>query len=114
QLCLEMGRFGATVNLPTIYRVFLRFGSPMFLLQKASRLWQVNYDSGALVATREGKQGARLRIEAFDRPHRAHCLSVLGWSSRAVELTGFKVVSAREEKCRTRGDEACELVLDWK
>lgn len=114
ELCLEMGRFGATVNLPTLYRVFLRFGSPMFLLQKASRLWQVNYDSGLLVAIREAKERARLRIEAFERPHRAHCLSVLGWSTRAIELTGFRVVSAQEEKCRTRGDATCEMVLEWK
>ncbi len=113
-LCYEMGRYGAQVNLPTLYRIFLRFGNPMFMFEKAARLWQVNYDSGRLVPTAEGPAEARMRIEEFDTPHRAHCLSVLGWASRAVELTGAKLLFADEGLCRTRGDDACEMTLRWK
>jgi hypothetical protein len=113
-LCYEMGRYGAEVNLPTLYRIFFRFGSPMYLFEKAARLWQVNYDSGRLVPVAEGPSEIRLRIEDFESPHRAHCLSVLGWASRAIELTGAKVQLADEGLCRTRGDEACEMSLKWR
>jgi hypothetical protein len=113
-LCYEMGRYAAEVNLPTLYRLFYRLGSPQFILRKAAQLWSVHYDSGKLAAFDEGKNGARLEIVDFERPHRAHCLSVLGWATRSIELSGGVVLGAEEERCRTRGDETCELALRWK
>lgn len=112
-LCYDLGRYAAEVNLPTLYRLFYRLGSPQFILRKAAQLWSVHYDSGKLAAFEEGKGGARLEIVDFARPHRAHCLSVLGWASRSVELSGGTLQKADEERCRTRGDETCELVLRW-
>src|SRR5262249_29153922 len=53
-LCYEMGQYAAEVNLPSIYRLFYRFGSPAFVLSKAARLWSVHYDSGALGAHDDG------------------------------------------------------------
>lgn len=113
-VCYEMGRYAAEVNLPTLYRLFYRLGSPQFILRKAAQLWSVHYDSGKLAAFEEGRDGARLEIVDFERPHRAHCLSVLGWTSRSIELSGGLLQKADEERCRTRGDETCELVLRWK
>jgi hypothetical protein len=113
-LCREMGRYSAEVNLPTLYRIFYRLGTPMFIFSKAARLWQVHYDSGEMVPVQDGEDCVRLRIQGFDEPHRAHCLSVLGWAEQSVEISGAEVYDAREEKCRTRGDEVCELVLRWR
>lgn len=113
-LCYEMGRHAAEVNLPTLYRLFYRLGSPQFILRKAAQLWSVHYDSGKLAAFEEGEGGARLEIVDFARPHRAHCLSVLGWAARSVELSGGALQKADEERCRTRGDETCELVVRWR
>ncbi len=113
-LCVEMGRYGAGANLPTLYKIFYRLGTPMFIFHKAARLWEVHYDSGRLVPVPEGKGAARLRILDFERPHRAHCLSVLGWATKSLELSGSRVVRAEEERCRTRGDGGCELALQWE
>lgn len=112
-LCREMGRYGAKVNLPTLYRIFYRLGSLPFILRKAARLWEVHYDSGRLdVQTEPGY--ARLTIAEFETPHRSHCLSVLGWAEAAGELSGVKMISAAEIACRTRGDASCALELRWK
>jgi hypothetical protein len=113
-LCREMGRYSAEVNLPTLYRIFYKLGTPMFIFGKAARLWQVHYDSGQLVPVQESKDRVRLKIEGFAEPHRAHCLSVLGWAEQSIEISGAEVVDGKEDKCRTRGDEACELILEWK
>ncbi|HEY8431858.1 MAG TPA: hypothetical protein VIL20_25950 [Sandaracinaceae bacterium] len=112
-LCREMGRYGAQVNLPTLYRIFYRLGSLPFILRKAARLWEVHYDSGRLEVF-AGDGEARLVIADFETPHRAHCLSVLGWAEGAGELSGVRVVDAREVACRTRGDDRCELCLRWQ
>lgn len=114
ELCVEMGKFGAEANLPTLYKIFYRLGTPMFIFNKAARLWEVHYDSGRMVPTPEGKNGVRTRLLDFERPHRAHCLSVLGWGIKSLELSGCRVTRAEEEKCRTRGDSLCECILTWE
>jgi hypothetical protein len=112
-LCYEMGRFGADVNLPTLYKLFYKLGTPTFIMSRAAKLWSLHYDSGALTSTIVGERTLRLAIENFARPHRAHCLSVLGWAARSAELSGAKKVVATERSCRTSGAPRCELSIEW-
>ncbi|MBZ0117744.1 MAG: hypothetical protein K8H88_12150 [Sandaracinaceae bacterium] len=112
-LCRELGAYAARVNLPTLYRIFYRIGSLSFILEKAARLWSVHYGSGRM-EVETGDRLARLRIVGFDTPHRAHCLSVLGWAESSAQQSGVTVTRAEEIRCRTRGDEICELALEWK
>ncbi|APR80289.1 Hypothetical protein A7982_05636 [Minicystis rosea] len=113
-LCFEMGRHAADVNLPTLYRIFYRLGNPQFIMRRAAQLWSVHYDSGKLESIEEAPGSVRLRISEFERPHRAHCLSVLGWAARSIELSGATLLEADEARCRTRGDTACELVTRYR
>ncbi|MFT3768872.1 MAG: hypothetical protein QM820_25800 [Minicystis sp.] len=113
-LCYEMGRHAAEVNLSTLYRLFYRMGNPQFIMRRAAQLWSVHYDSGRLESIDEGQGVARLRISDLERPHRAHCLSVLGWAARSIELSGATLIGADEVKCRTRGDAVCEMVAKWR
>jgi hypothetical protein len=113
-LCVELGRYAAEVNLPTLYRIFYRLGNPQYIFRRAAQLWSVHYDSGQLAAMEAGDRIARLEIIDFAEPHRVHCLSVLGWATRSIELSGGTVLSAQEDRCRARGEETCEMLLRWK
>jgi len=114
-LCYDLGRYAAEVDLPTVYRIFYRLGSVQYIFRKAAQLWNLHYDSGKLAAMDEGSGKARLEIVGFDHPHRVHCLSVLGWAARSVELSGGEMLRAEEERCRVRdGAETCEIVLRWR
>ena len=53
------------------------------------------------------------RIEGFDTPHRAHCLSVMGWSERSVELSGGRDVITEELSCRADGGTICCFRFRW-
>lgn len=112
-LCRELGGYAARVNLPTLYRIFYRIGSLQFILRKAARLWEVHYTSGQMEAE-TGDDWAKLRIVGFDTPHRAHCLSVLGWAEASAVLSGVTVIRAEETRCRLHGDDVCELSLGWR
>lgn len=119
ELCRTLGAYAAKVNLPTLYRIFYTVSSPAFIVRRAARVWDVHYSSGRLEAEtskeRDGTELARLRIVGFETPHRAHCLSVLGWSEQSVELSGGKLVGRAEEvACRTTGSPCCELVVRWR
>lgn len=113
ELCREMGSWSATWNLPRIFKLFYRLGTPMFIFERAAKLWNAHYDSGRLEARRDDAGVAHLEIHDFDEPHRAHCLSVLGWAARSIELSGAKVTRAEEVRCRTWGDPCCELIASW-
>jgi hypothetical protein len=112
-LIKSLGRYGADANLTTIYRLFYKVGTVKWILARASRLWGMHYDSGTLhVETHPGRE-AGMRVEGFSSPHRAHCLSVLGWAERSVELSGGTDVQSREIACRVQGDRNCRFHISW-
>ena len=113
-LVQSLGRHGADANLTTIYRLFYKVGTTQWILSRAVRLWSAHYDSGFMEVVTQGARAAILRIHGFAQPHRAHCLSVLGWCERSIELSGGRRVSAEETRCRTRGDELCQIEASWE
>jgi hypothetical protein len=113
-LVRDLARFGADANLTTIYRLFYKVGTTHWILGRAVRLWSAHYDSGYLEVLTRGPKTAVLKIRAFDTPHPVHCMSVLGWAERSVELSGGTEVKSAETKCRTRGDDFCQLEYTWQ
>lgn len=113
-LIRTLGRHGADANLTTIYRLFYKVGTVKWILARASRLWGLHFDSGTMeVDTFPGRE-AGLRVEGFSTPHVAHCLSVLGWVERSVELSGGAQVRCEEVDCRLRGDQSCRFSIQWE
>jgi hypothetical protein len=113
-LVKELGRHGADANLTTIYRLFYKVGTTHWILGRAVRLWSAHYDTGYLEVLTRGARAATLRIHNFALPDRSHCLSVMGWAERSIELSGGERVEVAEPRCRTRGDEVCELEVRWE
>lgn len=113
QLCRVLGRYAAEVNLPTVYRIFYKLGSVRYIISKASAVWTAHYDSGR-ASTREIPKGVAFLVEGFATPHRAHCLSVLGWMEQSATISGATVTSAREVLCRLNGDPRCEFQVEYR
>jgi hypothetical protein len=115
-LVYQLGRYGADRNLKTIYRIFYKLGSPAFIISRATNVWSLIYDAGRFVVVPVPNETNTVlaRIEGFPTPHRSHCLSVLGWAARSVELSGGTLLNAIEKSCRHRGEESCEFFLRWK
>ena len=84
------------------------------MLGRSVRLWSAHYDSGYCEVSTRGTKAAVLRVRGFETPHPAHCLSVAGWAERSIELSGGKRAIVEESKCRTRGDDLCQLDLNWE
>jgi hypothetical protein len=112
-LVRELARHGADANLTTIYRLFYKAGTTHWILGRAVRLWCAHYDSGFLHVMTRGPKSALLEIRGFDTPHPVHCMSVLGWAERSIELSGGREVQVAETRCRTRGDDRCQLEATW-
>ena len=111
-MCRTLGRYAADVNLTTIYRIFYKLGSVRYIISKASAVWTAHYDSGR-ASTRDIPGGIAFIVEGFATPHRAHCLSVLGWMEQSAMISGAKVIDAREVRCRLSGETSCEFHLRY-
>jgi hypothetical protein len=112
-LVWTLGKHGADVNLRTVYRLFYMVGTPKWIMDRATRLWNMHYDSGHLVATRGEGNEIDVEIVDFETPHRTHCQSVFGWCERSLELSGAKELQLQETACRALGDASCRLHLTW-
>lgn len=115
-LVRQLGYHGADANLSTIYRLFYRVGSVMWLLGRAARLWNAHYDSGRLEvrARGAGSGEADLDIVDFATPDCVHCESVSGWCQRSIEMSGGIDTSVERVQCRQRGDARCRLRATWR
>ncbi len=102
------------MNLPTLYRVFFRFGSVPYIMGKATAVWSEHYDSGRAYTREVAPNDVAVVVEGFGAPHRAHCLSVLGWVESSVTLTGARVIAGEEAACRLRGAPACEMRVRYE
>jgi hypothetical protein len=110
RLCDEIGAYGADRNMKTIYKVFIRFGSLGYIMEKAASLWSEHYDAGRLVTSSDGKV-LKVMIEDFPTPHCAHCFSVMGWAGKCAELTGAKIGEKQRIACRHWRDPACVMTM---
>ncbi|MFN7135563.1 MAG: hypothetical protein ACK4N5_26060, partial [Myxococcales bacterium] len=103
----------AQADLRTVYKVFFRLASPQFIIGRCATIWRQYYDSGEMVVTEAGEDSARFEIRDFERPHRTHCLCVLGWMQRSLELTGVKDARVTHDRCRTAGAPSCVFNARW-
>jgi hypothetical protein len=108
-LCRELGRYSASANLPTLYRVFYKLGTVPYIMSKSAAVWSEHYDSGSARFVEHAKGDLSIIVENFETPHKAHCLAVLGWIEESVRISGAQMLTAAEIRCRTNGDAYCEF-----
>jgi len=113
-LVRELGRYGADANLTTIYRLFYKVGTTKWILERASRLWGMHYDSGRLIVRRFPGKEVEMEIKDFATPHRVHCDSVHGWAERSLELSGASSIAVDAISCRAFGDDRCRFRACWQ
>jgi hypothetical protein len=114
ELCERLGTFSAEWAINSILKVFIRFKSPHFLMQKNATLWGRYHDSGRWETPPEepGRVGGRLY--EFAVQDEAFCARLRGWLCGAVKMTGGRDARASEPRCRCRGDEYCEYLVEYR
>lgn len=101
-------------QLRGIYRLFVKLGSPEFVLKRIS-LVHMTYYNGVHLETRSLTPGnAVFRYTGFDRRHRLIGNSIIGFYKKALEMSGAKDV--RAAFATPIGDEKgyAELAVTWR
>ena len=112
-LVRRMASYSARVNMPTVYKIFLRLGSPEFMMKQVAQIWQQQYDSGVATSI-PGNQGGAVEVRKFGQPDPLHCNGITGFMEECLRLVGMKTPSVTHTKCRCRGDDVCRWDAIWK
>jgi hypothetical protein len=115
ELFLDMGRFTADTNLGPngVQRPYLKEGDPHYLLRNVPRMYAAQHAGGLRTYEQSEPKAAAIRTVDGEQPNAEDCLTAVGWLKRAIELSGGKIVTVDETRCRSRGQPCCEYVCRW-
>jgi len=113
-ICREMGREAAKANLPTLYRIFYRVGSPEFVLDKVASVWRQHHDTGHSTVVFPGPNRASYQVHEFAAPHPTLCRSLEGFLHGSLEVMGLRDTEVHHVHCRLDGAAVCEYEGTWK
>jgi hypothetical protein len=110
---VEMGRRAFMHDLQTLYRVFIRFLAPGFVIDRASKLWLTyNRNNGALSAHSLGDRCAEVRYEKIVAVYPGFWSYQRGCLLAAVQATGYsKATVVLSRKADAAGNAA--FTVDW-
>jgi len=112
-VCFRAGRFSAGWSLNTVLKVFLRFRSPTWLIDRATRVWDRYHDTGRWTVTAESPNKFLGELSDFGVKDEGFCARLRGWLAGAVELTGGNNTVVNELKCACRGQDRCVFSVTW-
>lgn len=109
----EMGKASADYALTGIYSIFLRFGSPQFIVSRGTSVMKTYYSTGEMRVVTSEKGHAVMEVVGFGEPAPEFCERLEGWMHRTVELSGGTGCRLVHEKCVNRGDTLCRFEGWW-
>ncbi len=112
--CFQAGRFSASWAMSTVLKLFLRFRSPVWLIERATSVWGRYHDTGRWEIHASGDRRMQGTLHDFAVRDPAFCARLRGWLLGAVEITGGKRATVSESRCVCRGHDACTFAVVWQ
>lgn len=109
----ESGKFSAEYALNGFYRIFLKLGSPKFMIDRAARVFSSYFSESELCVVEASSKRCVMQIMAFPEPYLLLDLRIGGWMERALVLIGCKSVRVEITKSKAKGDSVTEYVATW-
>ncbi len=110
----QLGRFSAENTLTGVYKVFVRIGSPGFMLERASKVFETFFRPGEVRLIERGRGLAVMRIQGMDEVSELWENRIGGFIEAAAEIA--KAPERRVEVV-THGSAAGRIIdyrLTWR
>jgi hypothetical protein len=109
-----MGRFSADIALTGIYKFFIQFGSPKYIIERGGRVFATYFQPTEVAVLNVIKNKCLMHITRFPEPDDIIEQNISGWIERALEISGCKNVNVVVTKSLTRNDNLTELSISWE
>ena len=109
----ELGRYSAEQGLKGVYKLFVKLGSPSFIISRGSQILPTYYKGSALQIVEETKNSVVLHITCFPGINRITELRIAGWMERALSMSGGKNIKIDITRSLAKGDAVTEYKVHW-
>ncbi len=110
----DCGVFSADYSLKGIYKVFVKIGSPSFIIKKAGRILPTYYNPSEMELVKLESDHADLRISEFENWNPYIAERIRGWITRAIEISGGKSVDVQVMESKESGRTIRNIKINWK
>jgi hypothetical protein len=108
-----MGKFHAASALSGIYKFFIQFGSPRYIIERAGRVFTTYFQPSEVAVLNVSKNGLIFHITKFPEPDKIIEYDIAGWMELALEKTGCKYIKIEIAKSLAKGDNITEFIISW-
>jgi len=109
-----MGRFSAEIALTGIYKFFIQFGSPKYIIEKGGRIFSAYFQPSEMVIVNFTNNSLLVHITIFPESDEIVENNIAGWMERALEISGCKNVNIDITQSLARNDKVTEFRFSWK
>jgi hypothetical protein len=109
----EVGRYSAQRALTGIYKMFVKIGSPAWLMERGSKVFETYYRPSRCVVTDRKDGSCRMVISEIEDKSGYVENRIAGWADAAIEIHGYKTRKVAVVKSISTGDPQTELELTW-
>lgn len=109
----EAGRFSAQQALKSVHRIFIKVGSPLFVVDRAAGIFTAYYRPSRAVVAEKRPDRAVIHLVEFGRPHDLVDRRIAGWIEMALELSGCENLTVSITQSLAHGDPQTEFVAEW-
>ena len=100
-------------HLRGVYRIFVRLGSPKFVITRISAVHQA-YFRGVTIAPQVDGHRATIRYFGFQKQHAIMESTITGFFRKALELSGAKHIDLKFTVPIAQAGPYAELTIDWQ
>jgi hypothetical protein len=114
QIIRHISRESAKATFGRIYRLFIKMGTPGFIIRRVASVWRTIVSTGTLAVVDQGDHHLVVRLTEFPYRNPDYCGERLtGWFCAPLELSGCEIIEAEHTACTSRGDPHCEWRFRW-
>lgn len=110
----KAGEFSAEKTLHGIYKVFVKAGTPKFIISRAGTIFSNFYSPSKIEVVTESQNSVIVKITEFETPDFLVECRIAGWIKKALEINGCKIPQVTINQSLAKGDSLTSIVCSWK
>ncbi|MBN1548811.1 MAG: hypothetical protein JW902_19325 [Syntrophaceae bacterium] len=113
QLAVDIGYYAGMKAGTGLYKLFFKFGTIKFILQRAASFWSQMFNTGSCETQIPDEKQGKMYVRNFPGLPKVVCMSLLGWSRAVIELAGGKNIHMIITRWPDEEDPTLELSGTW-
>lgn len=108
-----IGQYSAEYGVKGIYKLFIKFNTPKWIIEKSTKLLMTYYDSIVTDSKSISENEILITIRELPGIHEVIECRIASWARTAIEMAGRWNVKFRKDKSLAKGDDRTEIVISW-